>query len=86
VVGFAAGGIPDWLQHGINGLLAPEADCETLGAHIECLLADPAFARKLGRQAARTVAECYRPAQFLKRIDQTLARAAAGQCGERAVP
>ena len=76
VVGFAAGGIPDWLQHEVNGLLAPAGDCEALGAHIERLLVDPAFARRLGEQAARIVAERYRPEGFLQRMQETLGLAA----------
>jgi glycosyltransferase involved in cell wall biosynthesis len=78
VVAFAAGGITDWLQDDVNGLIAPAADVDALRARIDRLLGDPPFARKLGEQAALGVAERYRPEDFLRRMNDTLARAAAG--------
>ncbi len=65
VVGFAVGGIPDWLEHGVTGLIAPEADSLALGVHIERLLHDPPLAQRLGAQAAQRVRERYQPEQFL---------------------
>jgi glycosyltransferase involved in cell wall biosynthesis len=74
VVGFAVGGIPDWLEDGVNGLLAPQADVATLSAHLERLLANPSLARRLGEQAARLVQERYRPEAFLHDLLACLAR------------
>ena len=77
VVGFAAGGIPDWLEDGVTGLLAPEADHEALGRHIARLLADPALAARLGCQAAGRVQERYRADRFLDELTGVLERAVA---------
>lgn len=78
VVGFAVGGIPDWLEDGVTGFLAPEADWATLGDHLDRLLADPLLARGLGEQAARRVRERYRPEVFLDRMLAVLTRAVDG--------
>ena len=77
VVGFAVGGIPDWLEHNVTGLIAPEADTATLGAHIGRLLHDPDLARTLGRQAAQRVGERYQPADFQRRLLERLESVAA---------
>jgi glycosyltransferase involved in cell wall biosynthesis len=77
VVGFAVGGIPDWLEHGVTGLIAPEADTERLGAHIERLLQEPDLARRLGGQAAHRVRERYRPDDFQRRLLERLEAVAA---------
>jgi glycosyltransferase involved in cell wall biosynthesis len=53
-VGAAAGGM---VQHGVNGLVVPEADVPALTAAMERLLADRDLARRLGEQGRRTVVE-----------------------------
>lgn len=40
VASFATGGIPEAVEHGKSGYLAPERDAQMLGIHIERLLAD----------------------------------------------
>lgn len=76
VVGFAAGGIPDWLEHNVTGLIAPEADTQALGANIDRLLRDPVLAQQLGAQAAQRVQERYQPGMFLDGMTQLLERIA----------
>lgn len=56
VVAFAVGGIPDWLEHGRNGLLVAEGDVAAMGRALSSLLSDPALAQTLGR-AGRTMAQ-----------------------------
>ncbi|NGZ78189.1 glycosyltransferase [Saccharibacillus alkalitolerans] len=41
VVSFATGGIPEAVEHGMSGYLAPECDSARLGGYIERLLAEP---------------------------------------------
>lgn len=72
VVGFAAGGIPDWLEDGVTGLIAPEADTRALGANIDRLLNDPDLAQRLGNQAARRVQARYQPSRFLDGMTELL--------------
>ena len=71
VVGFSAGGIPDWLCHGVNGLLAPAGDVESLAEAIGCLLGDPEQARRLGRRAARVATNRFTHTGYLEAM-QTL--------------
>jgi L-malate glycosyltransferase len=47
-----AGGIPEMIEDGVSGLLAPVGDGAALGAAIVRLLGDPSFATKI-REAAR---------------------------------
>jgi len=61
VVSTEAGGVPAILTHGVQGLLAPLADYETLGRHVLRLLADPDHARALARAAFATCDACTWP-------------------------
>jgi len=76
VVGFAVGGIPDWLEHGVTGILAPEADTGALGAAIASLLADPERATELGRAGLARVRERFLPERYLDRLMQILTESA----------
>ena len=51
VVAFRVGGIPDWLEHGVTGLMAPEQDVRAFAAALEQLLSDPQLCSQLGQQA-----------------------------------
>ncbi len=51
VVATAAGGIPELVEHGQTGLLAPVADAETLAMHLLHLALDKPFAARLAHQA-----------------------------------
>jgi L-malate glycosyltransferase len=62
VVSTDAGGVPAILTHGQHGLLAPLADCETLGHHVVRLLDNPDYARALARNAYATTHACTWPA------------------------
>jgi glycosyltransferase involved in cell wall biosynthesis len=76
VVGFDVGGIPDWLDDGVTGILVPEADTAALGAGIAELLDDSERARALGRAAAERVGERFQPDQYLDRLMVILEEAA----------
>jgi hypothetical protein len=71
VVGFSSGGIPDWLDSGVNGVLAPAGDVAQLADSISALLADPEHTRNLGRRAAQLTAEKFTHARYLEEM-QTL--------------
>lgn len=72
VVGFAVGGIPDWLEDGVSGLLVGEQDVAGLAAAIERLLDDRALAARLGEGGRRRVAERYGHARYLEALEQHL--------------
>ncbi|MCB1734797.1 MAG: glycosyltransferase family 4 protein [Gammaproteobacteria bacterium] len=72
VVAFAAGGIPDWLDHGQTGLLVPPADVKGMGQAMQELLDTPERAAELGRRGAQTVAERFRHGAYLDQIAHLL--------------
>jgi glycosyltransferase involved in cell wall biosynthesis len=67
VVASTAGGIPDVLRHGENGLLVPPRDSTALAFAITTLLDDPAERARLGENARATVLRDYAPEQELER-------------------
>jgi glycosyltransferase involved in cell wall biosynthesis len=72
VVGFSVGGIPDWLENEVTGLLAPEADTSALAAAITRLLCDEPLRVRLGEAAVRRVRERYQPEMYLRQVMQVL--------------
>ena len=56
VAAYAVGGVPEIVEAGVTGLLAPGRDIAALGAAAVRLAADPALRRALGRAAARRAA------------------------------
>lgn len=72
VVAFAVGGIPDWLDDGVTGILAPEADTAALGKAITTLLGDRELANAQGRGGLARVQTQFQPAHYLNRLMQIL--------------
>ncbi len=72
VVGFAVGGIADWLEDEVTGLLVQEADTVAMAAAIGRLLGDAALRLRLGEAAVQRVRERYQPSGYLKRLMQIL--------------
>jgi glycosyltransferase involved in cell wall biosynthesis len=56
VIGFAVGGIPEWLQDGVNGKLVAAGDIVGLARAIDALLSDPGSVETMGRRG-RQLAE-----------------------------
>lgn len=56
IVAARAGGLPEVVRHGMNGLLAPPRDPGALAEAVKTLLADPARARSMG-EAGRAIVE-----------------------------
>ncbi len=52
-------GIPELIEDGVNGFLAPASDGETLARCVQRLLDDPALGAELGRKGRLTVREAY---------------------------
>lgn len=67
VIASEAGGIPDALRHGQNGLLLPPGQVEPLAEAILELLALPERRRELGRAARQTILNDFTPAAELAR-------------------
>lgn len=72
VVAFAVGGMPDWLDGGVTGLLARPADSNDLAAKIRYLLDDPAQQQAMGRAGQRSVAEQYSAKHHLRILETIL--------------
>ncbi len=56
-VATSVGGVPELIEDGVTGLLAPAGDAEAVAERLERLLLDPALAARLGAEALRRV-EC----------------------------
>jgi glycosyltransferase involved in cell wall biosynthesis len=72
VVAFDVGGIPDWLEHDVTGLLVPERDVIGLAKALERLLLDLELARRLGEMAILRAHERFSFEDYLKQIEQHL--------------
>jgi glycosyltransferase involved in cell wall biosynthesis len=59
VVGCRAGGVPDVVEHEVDGLLVDFGDVAGLAAALEALLADPGRRRTMGARGRAKVAERY---------------------------
>lgn len=59
VAGFAVGGIPDMIEHKVNGMLATPHDPQELAAGIAYILEDHERREAMGRAARRKVEENY---------------------------
>jgi glycosyltransferase involved in cell wall biosynthesis len=66
VVAFDVGGVREWLDDGVNGLLAPWMDRAAFAAQVEKLLLDPALARRLGAQGRALAAGRF---DFVRYVD-----------------
>jgi glycosyltransferase involved in cell wall biosynthesis len=55
-VASATGGIGDWLQDGVSGLMVPAGDASALAAALKELLADPERQRAMGEAGRKAVA------------------------------
>ncbi len=59
VVSTNISGIPEIVEHGVNGLLVAEKDPKALADALEHLLGSPDFARRLGAAARRTICDVF---------------------------
>lgn len=80
VVAFAVGGIPDWLDNGVTGLLARPANSIDLAAKLRELLEDTARQQAMGRAGIRSVAERYTARRHLSTLEAVLNDAIATHC------
>ena len=66
VAAFRTGGIPDWLDDGCTGLLAPLGDVTALASKIGRLLDNPSLARGMGHAGYDRVARDFNAELYLK--------------------
>lgn len=73
VVGTAVGGIPDWLDDGVTGLLAGEQDVGALAGALARLLTDRELAQRMGQAGLERVRRMYRFDDYLATLERILA-------------
>ena len=70
VIGTRHGGIPEAVEDGVTGLLAPERDPEALAGHIVTLLSDCALRESMGRAGRERVSRLFDLAQQSRLLEQ----------------
>ena len=72
VVGFAVGGIPDWLEDGVNGRAIPERDTVAFSTALADLLGDIELARTMGTQGRRKLEREFAFGDYVNRLSSAL--------------
>jgi N-acetyl-alpha-D-glucosaminyl L-malate synthase BshA len=74
-VTFAAGGLPEVIRDGVDGILVPPHDDGAMARAIVALLADPARRAAMGEAARASAVERFAPAQIVPRYEAVYRRA-----------
>ncbi len=72
VVGFDVGGIPDWLEHDVTGLLAPEQDTNALSRAIASIIKNNKLANKYGQNGYKALHEKFAFDTYLDNLETIL--------------
>ncbi len=78
VLSTAISGIPELVEHGVNGWLVPEKDPEALAAGLKTLLRQPELAQRLGAAGRAKVERDFDAKRNVERISALLCSALAG--------
>jgi len=65
----SVGGIPEVIDHGVNGFLVPPDDPDQLARHLLLLLGDPGLGTKLGHAANVTYSQRFRPEVMTRQLE-----------------
>ena len=76
-------GIPELIEDGVNGFLAPASDWHTLADKMELLLGNPALCSEFGRNGRRTVMEKYDMNTNGRAMRDLFARYVPGLCANK---
>lgn len=77
VVGFAVGGIPDWLENGVNGNTVPERDVQAFADALTSLLGDITLARTMGEQGRARLETDFSFSRYLDELGSVLGKKGA---------
>ncbi|MDB6115621.1 MAG: hypothetical protein JWM88_3313 [Verrucomicrobia bacterium] len=77
VVAFDVGGVREWLEDGVNGLLAPWMDRREFALRVDTLLKTPDLAKALGRQGKALAAEKFNFSSYIDGLEDLLGRVAS---------
>jgi glycosyltransferase involved in cell wall biosynthesis len=84
VVSTRVSGIPECIEHGLNGMLVAEKDAAALCEAMAKILSSPKLARQLGRAGRKKVLHDFDARRNIAEIDAALCHALAGNGRERA--
>lgn len=74
VVAFDVGGIPDWLEDGVNGYLVPEKNVRQLASAIDQLLTDHNKAQEFGSNGRRKFETIFSFDNYVRQLSAVLGR------------
>ncbi|HTL66039.1 MAG TPA: glycosyltransferase family 4 protein [Lacunisphaera sp.] len=74
VVAFDVGGVREWLEDGVSGLLAPWMDRDGFARRVERLLTDDDLAHRLGEQGRRLAAERFDFERYIEGLEALFQR------------
>ncbi|MCL5004197.1 MAG: glycosyltransferase family 4 protein [Patescibacteria group bacterium] len=74
VVAFRVGGIPDWLENGVNGFLLDEVSVESLAQGLDMLLSNHELRLKMGEQGRDKVENYFNLDRHLDVLEETYSR------------
>lgn len=74
VVGTTVGGIPEVVEDGVTGLLAPPQDAVALGARIGSLLRDPGMRSRMGANARARIEQAHSVDAMCRRLEEIYRR------------
>lgn len=77
LLAFRVGGVPEWLEDGVNGFLSPRADFQAMGAQLDRLLGDGELRQRLGQNGQRLLGERFGMQAHLDGLEAAL-RSALG--------
>ena len=77
VVAFSVGGIPEWLDEGVTGLMAPRRDAWALSRNMLRILEDEALAQRMGQAGRERLERQFTHALHLDRLEAVLDGAVA---------
>ncbi len=78
VVGTALGGIPELIDEGVDGMLAPSGSVDALKEVLQRVVDDPAGALAMGRAARRKAESHFSPARHLASVEAAYVEAGVG--------
>lgn len=82
VVAFDTGGVREWLEDGVSGLLAPWMDRQGFARRVELLLMDRELARQLGERGRALAAERFDFARYIEGLEALFAQLASNRVCE----
>ena len=74
VVAYPAGGLPELIEHGTNGILSSESTPQSLAVALKDLLADRQQAERLGRNARQSYLSRFTLERFRQEVAAVLDR------------